>query len=109
MKLKCAIKEDGTIVGNLGFFTSDDLHTDLGADKTVELSDTDIPKGFDKDEYTVVSGKLKKKSAADIEAIKQAKKDAKKPTGLDALKAIDASGLTGDIKTVVEFLQGLYG
>jgi hypothetical protein len=108
MSLSCIIK--GSDICCVGFSSE---FTAKAGEQVVTLEDKEIPKDFKARHYTVVEsgGKysLKKKTASAIATADQAFEDTYKPAKLTELKAIDPSTLTGELKTVVEFLQGIYG
>lgn len=113
MGLKVAIYNDLSIAGNLGFFLGDNLHTELKADRTVELVNSKIPPNFDKDIYVVVEVsdkyKLGKKSQRDIDSIMKSRKEKVKPPSFDDMMALDAATYGDPMKTIIKYLQGNRG
>lgn len=115
--LKAVINEAGDIVGAVGRFAKSQHDTSDATQKTANLGDCDIPKNFVRDHYTIVkvSGKykFKKKSAAVIKTVDEARKEAREPKGLAEFKALDptSTGLTvakvnEKINAVIKYLQG---
>lgn len=119
MDFVCVIDQFGEIV-TVGTFDKDKMKALYPDHTVVNLTNAFIPREYTKDCYQAVlkDGKytLLPKSDEAIEAIENTKADVrrkrrKEPSkeSLLALMAIDSSAESETLKTIVEFLQDVYG
>jgi len=124
-QLICALDNTGEIIeGSLGFFKVEQLKNIYSDMAIVRLDDHSFPKDYTHGHYGVETRSiiivadddtreekeiksLVKKSEDEIKSIP--KKEIKISLGGKAVLDIDASSLTGDLRTVVEFLQERLG
>jgi len=108
-----AVKDSNGNVKTVGYYKKLQLDISYPNDTIVELTNATIPKDYKKGHYEIdtVDGEdsLKRKAKVDRDAVDQAAVDAQKVPNLDALIALNPNTESGSLKTVIEFLQAVYG